>query len=163
MRTGDDRVRKQAIPNLVRGRWDLGPWTWQRTMLVSQLHAGDYFSVNRYLADDPGPPAWYVNFELPYRRTGIGFDTFDLLLDLVVEADLSAHRWKDEDEYQQARRLGLISDAVHTRVGAARDEVLSLVQTAEGPFAHDWSDWRPSRAWPVPTLPEDCLTEPAES
>ena len=162
LRTGDDQVRKQAIPNLVRGRWELGPWAWQRTTLVSHMHAGDYFSVNRYLADDLDPPGWYVNFELPYRRTAIGFDTFDLLLDLIVAADRSTHWWKDEDEYDQARRLGLITDAVHAHVDTAREEVLSLAHAGQGPFTHDWSRWRPSPAWPVPTLPGGSLTWPAE-
>ena len=39
---------------------------------------------------------WYVNFQDPFRRTAIGFDTLDHELDLVVEPDGS--RWlKDED------------------------------------------------------------------
>jgi hypothetical protein len=39
---------------------------------------------------------WYVNFQRPMRRTAIGFDTFDLLLDLVIAPDLSRWDWKDE-------------------------------------------------------------------
>jgi hypothetical protein len=30
---------------------------------------------------------WYVNFQEPVRRTTLGFDTADLVLDLVVAAD----------------------------------------------------------------------------
>jgi hypothetical protein len=55
LRTGDESIRRQAIPNLAAGRWHLDNWT---------------------------PIRWYVNFEPPYRRTTIGIDTFDLLLDL---------------------------------------------------------------------------------
>lgn len=44
--TGDDTVRKQAIPNLAAGRWELGRWTWQRTTLLRWGTPGDYFSVS---------------------------------------------------------------------------------------------------------------------
>ena len=48
---------------------------------------------------------WYANFERPFQRTPIGIDTFDLLLDLVIEPD-SSYRWKDEGEYRLGRQLG---------------------------------------------------------
>lgn len=155
LRTGDDAVRKQAIPNLAAGRWDLEPWTWRDTTLVSEFRSGQHFSVHRYLSGEPA--TWYVNFEMPYRRTAIGIDTFDLLLDLEVEPDLSGHRWKDEDEYAQGRRLGLIDDATHADVTRARDQVLALVEAADGPFARDRSDVVPDPAWRLPELPGDAL------
>lgn len=153
LRTGDEDVRRQALPNLACGRWDLAAWTWTRTTLVTQLRAGDFFSVNRYI--DPGQPStpWYVNFELPYRRTRSGVDTFDVLLDLVIDEDLSGHRWKDEDEYAQARRLGIISDRTHRHLDRARDQVLALAAAGRGPFAQDWASWRPPPDWTPPTLP----------
>ncbi|WP_431924082.1 hypothetical protein [Nonomuraea jabiensis] len=89
-------------------------------------------------------------------RSWYGIDTFDLLLDLIVEPDLSRHRWKDEDEYRHGRRLGLIDDQVHRHVSAARDEVVGLVETGQGPFACDWS--APAHElWQTPTLPADAL------
>ena len=72
-----------------------------------------------------------------------------------------AYRWKDEDEYQHGRRLGLISDAVHARVDEARQAVLALVQARQGLFAQGWPDWRPDPDWPVPVLPPQALTVPA--
>ncbi|HEX3590268.1 MAG TPA: DUF402 domain-containing protein [Pseudonocardiaceae bacterium] len=156
LRTGDDAVRKQAIPNLAAGTWELGDWTWRDTTLVSRFASGDHFSVHRFLSG--GPAEWYVNFERPYRRTPIGIDTFDLLVDLVVSPDLSSHRWKDEDEYAQGRRLGLIDDATHAHVDHARERVLGLLAAAEGPFAEDWSGFRPEPHWPLPVLPPDSLT-----
>jgi hypothetical protein len=70
-----------------------------------------------------------------------------------VEADLSGYRWKDEDEYAQGRRLGLIDDALHQRVEAAREQVIALIESRQGPFADDWSAWRRDPAWPIPQLP----------
>ena len=42
---------------------------------------------------------WYVNLQKPFRRTARGFETMDLMLDLVVEVDRSWW-WKDEDELE---------------------------------------------------------------
>jgi uncharacterized protein DUF402 len=161
LRTGDNAVRRQAIPNLAAGQWELGRWTWRDTTVLNRCAAGEYFSVSRSVSAGHGPGGWYVNFELPYRRTAIGIDTFDLLLDLVVEPDLSGHAWKDEDEYAHARRLGLISDSVHHQVEQARLRVLGLIETGQGPFAGTWAAWRRDPGWPVPALPADALTSPA--
>ena len=153
LRTGDDTVRKQAIPNLASGRWELDRWVWRDTTLVSRFSMDDYFSVHRFIPAGDGPVGWYVNFERPWRRTRLGIDTFDLLLDLEVEPDLSGYAWKDEDEYEQGRRLGLIDDAMHAHVENARHQVLALLADQAGPFADDWSAWRHDPDWPVPTLP----------
>jgi hypothetical protein len=163
LRTGDDDVRRLALPNLACGQWDLAPWTWTRTTLVTHLQAGDFFSVNRYI--DPHQPStpWYVNFELPYRRTAAGVDTFDVLLDLVIDEDLSGHHWKDEDEYAQARRLGIISDHTHRHIERARDQVLALASARQGPFAQDRASWMPPPEWTPPTLPPSAMTAPPES
>ncbi|MEU7858743.1 DUF402 domain-containing protein [Nonomuraea sp. NPDC049141] len=107
------------------------------------------------------PRAWYVDFDLPKQRTHLGIDTFDLLLDLVAEPDLSRYQWKDVDEYEQGRRPGLIDDQAHRHVAAARAEVIGLIETRQGPFAHDWSP-PPHESWPMPVLPEDvesCVRE----
>jgi hypothetical protein len=65
------------------------------------------------------------------RRTRIGIDTFNLLLDLVVEPDLTGHVWKDEDEYAQARRLGVIDDALHRHIDEARQQVVAQIGSRE--------------------------------
>jgi hypothetical protein len=158
LRSGDDSVRKQAIPNLAAGRWELGDWTWRDTTLVNSCTAGDYFSVQRLIGNGPTP--WYVNFEIPFRRTAIGIDTFDLLLDLIVAPDLSGYTWKDEDEYAQGRRIGLIDDALDAHVRTAKEQVVALIEAGQGPFAQDWSSWRPDLEWPLPALPADVLDVP---
>lgn len=153
LRTGDDAVRKQAIPNLAAGHWELGDWTWRDTTLLARFRTGDWFSVHRFFDPDDRCGGWYVNFEVPHQRTSTGIDTFDLLLDLVVEPDLSAYAWKDEDEYAHGRRLGLITDAQHRHVDRARQQVVQLIAERAGPFADDWSWWRRDPAWPLPALP----------
>ena len=92
--------------------------------------------------------------------TSIGFDSFDLFLDLVVDRDSLACRWKDEDEYEHARRLGVVSDAVHAEVDEARQAVVELARARSGPFAHNSTDWRPDPGWARPVLPPQALTVP---
>ncbi len=159
MRTGDGQVRKQVrkqgLENLAAGEWQLGPWTWEKTTLRSRFEADEYFSVHTFQdATTAEPRNWYVNFELPHTRTSIGLDTFDLFVDLVVEPDLSSHRWKDVDEYGQARRLGLIDDVLHALIDTARERALGLLQDRAGPFAA-WPAWTPDPAWPTPQLPHN--------
>ena len=102
---------------------------------------------------------WYANFERPFQRTPIGIDTFDLLLDLVIEPDMS-YRWKDEGEYTQGRKLGIISDDDHRQVQKAREQVLALLDQRAGPFDEGWLSWRREAHWPLPTLPVNATTWP---
>jgi protein associated with RNAse G/E len=43
---------------------------------------------------------WYVNLQCPYRRTPLGIEAMDLMLDIVVEPDMT-WRWKDDDEFDE--------------------------------------------------------------
>jgi len=160
--TGDDAVRKQALPDLAAGRWRLDRWSWRDTVLLLWNPPETYFSVNAFYdaTAEHRMRHWYVNFQRPLVRTGIGFDTFDLLVDLVVAPDLSCWTWKDEDEYAQGRRLGVVDDADHRAVEQAREQVLAMIEQREGPFAAaaGWPDWRSDPSWPTPLLPADALT-----
>ena len=100
-----------------------------------------------------------MNVERPYRRTPIGFDTSDLLVDLVVEPDGTC-RWKDEEEYEQGRRLGLVSDTDHAKLEVAREQALAMVERRVSPFDDRWLSWRPDPSWTVPTLPDDVTSMP---
>jgi len=153
LRTGDDAVRKEGIANLAAERWSLGRWVWRDTTVLARFEPGQHFSVSQRFDPRGQRNAWYIDFIRPCRRTPDGIDTLDLLVDLVVTPDLSAFRWKDEDEYAQGRRLGLITDALHRRIEAARQHVLSLVESRQGPFEDGWSAWRPDPSWPLPALP----------
>jgi hypothetical protein len=66
--------------------------------------------------------------------------------DLVIAHDLSP-RWKDEDEYAQCRRLGIVSDAEHRQVQQAREQVIGLFEQPTGPFEDRWQAWRPDPSW----------------
>ena len=159
--SGDDALRKQAIPNLARGQWQLGRWTWRDTIVLSWFGADPDFSVHRYWDSNGEPLRWYVNFERPFQRTRIGIDTFDLLVDLVIRPDRTGWEWKDEDEYALGRRLGLISAAEHGRVERARERAVAMVEAGRGPFAQEVAARPPEVGGPVPVLPPGALAVPA--
>jgi Protein of unknown function (DUF402) len=91
---------------------------------------------------------WYVNFERPQQPFPLGFEYFDLALDLVCYPD---GRWEllDEDELEEGLRAGVFTEE---DAATARAEARRLV--AEWPFPTGWEEWRPDPAWPVPMLPE---------
>ncbi|MFJ8623851.1 DUF402 domain-containing protein [Kitasatospora sp. NPDC093550] len=162
-RAGDVAARKRGIDDLAARHWELDHWVWRDTVVLSRFATGEPYSVHRFLTPEGRPLRWYVNFERPYRRTAIGIDTLDLFLDLVITPDLSAHTWKDEDEYAQARRLGLIDEATHRAVDAARDLALVQLRDRTGPFAPDPDAWTLPPAGPLPVLPPTALSAPAET
>lgn len=97
---------------------------------------------------------WYVNIEMPFERTEIGFDTMDHELDIVIAPDLS-WRWKDEDKLAE-----LVAGGVYTEPQAAefREAGLDAVRRMElnaAPFNEPWPDWRPDPSWGPLDMPKD--------
>jgi hypothetical protein len=90
---------------------------------------------------------WYVNLQEPFRRSPIGVDTADHLLDLVRTRD-GDWRWKDEDELAAAVAGGFVSSEEAAAVRAEAERVV-----AADAFPTGWEDWEPDPSWPVPSLP----------
>jgi hypothetical protein len=69
-----------------------------------------------------------------------------------VNAFWSQGDWKDEDEYAQGRRLGVVSPRDHRAVGAAREEAVAMIGSRGGPFAAEggWRNRRPAPDTPAP-------------
>ena len=155
----DPRDRDGFLPALAGRHLEVGEWTWRRTTWLSFLYPDRYFGV-KPMWEDGRFKEWYIDFQVPYERTPVGVDTCDLHLDLVANPDFSL-RWKDEDEYAHARRLGLVPDACHKKVDEARQQILAWVEERHGPFAISWEGWAPDPAWPVPSMADSALTEPA--
>jgi protein associated with RNAse G/E len=155
----DEIVRTVVLPDLASGRWELAAWTWETNTKLTLLVPGAWFSVDLFFRDAGDLVMWYVNFERPFQRTPIGIDTFDLLVDLVIEPD-GCYQWKDESEYAQARQLGIITDDEHRHVQVAREQVLALLDQEIGPFDQRWRSWRRGAHWRLPTLPANATTLP---
>jgi hypothetical protein len=115
--------------NLVR--WDAG----HAVELLWEAETGDF-------------AGWYVNIQEPLRRSALGFDTDDLVLDIWVEPD-GTWRWKDEDELEEAVELGRFTQAQADEIRAEGERVL-----VEPPWPTGWEDWRPDPSWSLPRLPD---------
>lgn len=96
---------------------------------------------------------WHVNLQEPLRRTSLGFDYMDQLLDIVVSPDLSEWAWKDEQELNEAQARGLISPARAREIRAEGERVIELIRARRPPFSSGWEHWSPDPAWPIPDLP----------
>ncbi|MCM4081874.1 DUF402 domain-containing protein [Paractinoplanes hotanensis] len=158
--TGNEQARQQAVADLTRGQWEIGRWVWQDTIVLTWVGLDPDFNLQLYRPVDGSPEHWKINFERPVRRTSIGIDTFDLLLDLVTDATGAWH-FKDLEEYDEIRRRGLISDAEHERVQAATHRALAFTEAGMRPLVEDWTGWRVPDGWPTPELPPGALDNPA--
>jgi len=104
---------------------------------------GASYSVIVFLPPDD-VERWYINLEQPFVRTPIDLDTRDNHLDLVFPGDLSAHRWKDEDELAKAVAFGSVSAAEAAAFRAEGERVIELVQRGDHPAIDDrWCGWTP--------------------
>ncbi|HEV8353784.1 MAG TPA: DUF402 domain-containing protein [bacterium] len=65
---------------------------------------------------------WYINFQAPFRKTDIGFDTFDHELDLWSEDGLTWYR-KDFELLEQRVAAGLFTPAEAAEIRARAERV----------------------------------------
>lgn len=137
----------------IQGKWEMQPYTWQTNRLLILLHPGKYYAsyyfwqaaTNRFLC-------YYINFQLPFHRSAIGFDTFDLELDIIIEPTYE-WRWKDVDDYQRGIECGILRKEWVQAINTAKPEVFDKLAKREYPFDSFWLTWKPDPTWPPPTLP----------
>jgi hypothetical protein len=96
---------------------------------------------------------WYIDLQEPLRRTPVGFDTMDHLLDIVVSPDRSEWRWKDEDEFSEAVAIGVFSTEEARAIRAEGERAITRFQAGEPPFGDGWEKWSPPAEWGIPDLP----------
>lgn len=140
-----------VVENLRRGTWAYTDHVWD----VSSrwiLRPGDWYAVWVSWLPSGEHLGWYVNFQRPYRRTSLGIEAMDLMLDLVVEPDRT-WRWKDQHEFEQLERLGLLDDDSVERVRRSREVVVASIEAGRPPFCDPYPQWTPNGDWPIPTLP----------
>lgn len=128
-----------------------GTWTANHVLMLHQ--PGRMSAIWLFWRD----PDWtftgyYANLQAPLKRTHLGFDTADYLLDVEIRTDFTC-AWKDEDEWEAALDLGLVE---RETLIAAREEgkrVIHEVQARTWPFDAGFESWRPDPAWPIPGMP----------
>jgi hypothetical protein len=119
---------------------------------VVVVHERDWrFSVH-VARMDGALRCWYVNFEDPWTRTPLGYDSRDLLLDIWVDPDRS-WRFLDEDELEEAEREKIVSTADAALIRAEGERVAGMIEGWEPPFSDNWETWWPDPSWEAPVLP----------
>ena len=150
------RLRLPSVP------WRLEAVDWHHHRVLSFAFPDTPYAVlARWDAGTGAFDGWYVNLQDPLRRTEIGFDTRDHVLDVLISADRNSWEWKDEDELAEALALGLFTESDEARIRSAGERGVEHVLLREPPFDEDWEDWRPDPSWDVPRLPAGVTTAPA--
>jgi uncharacterized protein DUF402 len=157
-------VEEHYIPGVkdTKRRWDfkdtdwrLKEFLWQTNRVLMITESGRYYSTllfwnharNEFLG-------YYVNFQLPLRRSHCGADSLDLDLDIDIEPDLRFH-WKDEGDYHKAIEEGLILPEWVQGIEKAKPEILERLERRQDPFDGSRLDWMPDPTWSPPTLPKN--------
>lgn len=133
----------------------LEKYTWHSNRFLILLEPDKFYSTI-YMWDAASSEflCYYINFQIPFRRTRLGFDTLDLDLDIVIEPSYEWH-WKDVDEYQHGIRSGGITPVWVSAVEQARKEVATRLRERLYPLDGAWREWTLDPSWSPPRLPAD--------
>jgi len=146
---------RQMLPGGWEGRHDDRAFAGPSTARVHPVGSG--FAVLRHWDEHRRRyQGWYVNLERPWRRTPIGFDSRDDVLDLTVADDLSHWQWKDEEELAWAVEVGTMSRLDADQARAAGEAAIEAIERRAWPFDQEaWTRWAPPRRLSVPKLPDE--------
>jgi hypothetical protein len=75
------------------------------------------------------------------------------VLDVVAEPDLSAWRWKDEDEFAWCQQVGILAPAEAAAIRAEGERAIQALERRASPFCDGWERWRPDPSWTPAALP----------
>jgi len=126
---------------------------WERTDVLFLIVPGDSFST--YLMWKTGTKkinCWYINLQEPIRRTRIGFDTMDHMLDIVIQPDMTEWKWKDDDEFAEAQKVGVYSREKAREIWVEGERAVRLVTTERRSLYEEWRQWESDPEWGIPEL-----------
>ena len=147
-------TRDEYLRVIASRKWDLVEDTWRDLHMLWTSVPGQACSVWTIWDEKWQHQGWKVNPEAAWKRTSIGFDTTDHALDVAIAPDFS-WTWKDEDEFAEAIRLGLLTQNEATAVRDEAEKVLDRLLTTGRIEAERQAAWRPDSTWSVPSLPPE--------
>jgi len=135
---------------------DIIDFQWKRTDVLMLIVPGEAFST--YVMWDAGTKnldCWYVNLQEPIRRTSIGFDTMDNMLDVVISPDMNTWQWKDDDEFEAAQSIGFYSAEKARAIRAEGEKAVQLITKERRTLYEKWKTWEANPEWELPILSPD--------
>ena len=133
--------------------WRLENYQWHTNRLLLVFEPEKYYSTILFWnhASDEFL-CYYINFQLPFKRSHCGVDTLDLDLDLIINPSFS-HEWKDVEDYQKAIDHEIIIPEWIQGIEDAKPEILGKLEKRQYPFDGSWLNWMPDPNWSPPKLP----------
>ena len=142
-----------VVYSVVDGR--LRPQQWDASVLRIIEPEKWYSLLFFWSSDDERTPLqWYANVEVAAKRYSQGFESTDLILDVLISPDRSQVTRKDLDEFEAAVSSGVLAEAQAASARRAADDVIEAAKSGTGPFGEGWPGWKPERNI-VTVLPDD--------
>jgi hypothetical protein len=146
-------VRRPTVQDELHNRIQLEDRLWKDNDVLSLNPANAAHSIQvMWQAGTHRLRCWYVHLQEPLRRTPIGFDTMDQILDIVISPDKSHWRWKDEDEFAEAGKIGVYSAAKVRAIRTEGEGVIKILDANASPFCDGWEHWKPPSEWTIPAF-----------
>lgn len=125
--------------------WILGGGPWPKGILYL-VHVGLAYSYSGGWDENHVFEGWKIDLIEPMRRTSLGFDYMDQLLDIIISADRSTWRWKDQDEVREAQARGIFTAEQVEDLYLRGERAVQMILNNEPPFDADWENWSPDAA-----------------
>jgi len=147
-------IKRPTVEDELYNRIELQDRRWTYNDILSLNPPGAAYSIEvMWQGGTNKVNSWYVHLQEPLRRTSIGFDTMDQMLDVVISPDRTRWRWKDEYEFDRALEIGVYSRAQADSIRAEGERVIAMLKANSSPFCDGWEAWRPPEGWSIPRFP----------
>ena len=148
-------IRRPTVQDELYNRIQLEVRNWTDNDVLSLTTPGSAHSIEfMWEGGTRKVRCWYVHLQEPLRRTRIGFDTMDQMLDIVISPDRSSWHWKDEDEFSEAEAIGVYTHEQAQSIRLEGERVIALLNANASPFCDRWDNWIPPAEWGIPRFPE---------
>jgi hypothetical protein len=144
--------RTTHLARLATGRERVEQMPWHTQHRVWLMPFGVAHAIGHFWDDATGEfLGHYINLQAPLRRTSIGFDSCDNVLDIVVDPDGTWH-WKDEDELREAVHLGIFTADEAEAIKAEGERAIASLPHL---LPTGCETWQPDPSWSPLTLPTE--------
>jgi hypothetical protein len=148
-------TREGETIRIPTNEWVLDGEAWTNCDVLYLVQPGSGYTATAFWNENDVFDHWKINLEDPMRRTPRGFDYMDQVLDIIISADRSTWRWKDEDELEETQAREIFTAQQASEIRARGERALQTILANEPPFDGGWENWKPKPAWRTPlALPQ---------